>query len=75
MSVQSRVEALATRVANYLRDSVVPRMLPGGGTQGQVLAKTSGADHAVGWSTPQKITVGTAPPVSPAVNDLWLDTN
>ena len=32
--------------------AVVTRLLPSGGTTGQVLAKTSGTDYAVGWSTP-----------------------
>jgi len=32
--------------------AVVLRLLPSGGTTGQVLAKTSGTDYAVGWSTP-----------------------
>lgn len=52
MTVASRVTDLATAVGNYLRDSVLPRLLPAGGTAGQVLAKTSGADYAAAWQAP-----------------------
>lgn len=47
MSLQTRLTALATGIANYIRDSVTPRLLPTGGTTGQVVAKTSGG---YGWS-------------------------
>jgi hypothetical protein len=50
MALNTQINALATRVANYLRDSVLPRLLPSGGSTGQALVKTSGADFAVGWS-------------------------
>lgn len=52
--------------------------VPAGGTTGQVLAKTSGADHHLAWVTPSggpAITVGTTAPASPATGDLWVDTN
>lgn len=51
MSLVSQVSALATSVANYLRDSVLPRLVPAGGTSGQVLAKSSATDFAVSWQT------------------------
>jgi hypothetical protein len=50
MPLNTHINALATRVANYLRDSVLPRVLPSGGSTGQALVKTSGADFVVGWS-------------------------
>lgn len=52
MSLASNVGLLATRVANYLRDSVTPRLIPAGGSTGQVLTKSSAADYASGWATP-----------------------
>ena len=51
MALATQINTLATRIANYLRDSVLPRVLPGGGTAGQALVKTSGTDFAVGWSS------------------------
>jgi hypothetical protein len=50
VSVASQVGLLATRIGNYLRDSILPRLLPSGGTTGQVLSKTSGTNYAVGWT-------------------------
>ena len=51
MDLSARISLLATRVANYLRDSVIPRLLPSGGNSGQVLSKSSGTDYAVSWVT------------------------
>lgn len=51
-SLKERIESLSTRIGNYIRDSILPRLLPAGGTTNQVLAKTSATDYAVGWSTP-----------------------
>ena len=49
--LSTRVGLLATRVANYLRDNVLPRVLPSGGSTGQVLVKSSAADYATAWAT------------------------
>ena len=49
--LSARISLLATRIANYLRDSVIPRLLPSGGVSGQVLSKSSGTDYAVDWVT------------------------
>ena len=46
-----RVNLLATRIANYIRDSILPRVLPSGGSSGQVLSKSSSTDYAVTWTT------------------------
>lgn len=54
-------------------DTVEARSLPAGGVVGQILSKTGADDYAFGW-TPG-ITVGAAPPASPVVNQLWVDTN
>jgi len=51
MDLSARISLLATRIANYLRDSVIPRLLPSGGNSGQVLSKSSGTDYAVSWVT------------------------
>ena len=49
--LSARISLLATRVANYIRDSVLPRLLPSGGEAGQALTKSSATDYAVGWVT------------------------
>ncbi len=41
-TLKQRIEALATRTGNYLRDSVLPRLVPTAGTTGHVLTKTAG---------------------------------
>ena len=46
-----RITLLATGIANYISDSINPRLLPSGGATNQILRKTSGADYAVGWVT------------------------
>jgi hypothetical protein len=49
---KERLDLIFTRIGNYLRDSVLPRLLPTGGTAGQVLAKTTANNYAVGWADP-----------------------
>ena len=49
--LSARISLLATRVANYIRDSVLPRLLPSGGGAGEFLTKSSATDYAVGWVT------------------------
>ena len=49
--LSARVSLLATRVANYIRDSILPRLIPSGGGAGQALTKSSTTDYAVGWVT------------------------
>ena len=46
-----RITLLATGIANYIRDSINPRLIPSGGSANQVLRKTSGTDYATEWST------------------------
>jgi hypothetical protein len=48
MSFASRVNDLAGAIRDKI-NLMVPRLLPSGGTSGQVLAKTSAADYAAGW--------------------------
>lgn len=51
MTLIERIADLATAVGHQIRDAVLPRLLPAGGTTGQVLAKTGAADYAAGWSS------------------------
>ena len=63
-TLSERVALLATGIANYIRDSIKPRLIPSGGSANQVLRKTSGTDYAVGWVTHKtvqySITLGNA---------------
>ena len=49
--MSTRISLLATRIANYIRDSVLPRLLPSGGLTGQSLVKSSSSDYSIVWST------------------------
>ena len=49
--------------------------IPAGGMVNQVLAKRTSTSFDVEWVPQTKITVGTIPPSSPAIGDLWVDTN
>jgi len=49
MSLQGRLTDAFTAVGAYIKASVMPRLLPTGGSTGQVVAKTSGG---YGWVDP-----------------------
>jgi hypothetical protein len=49
VSLATQVSALATAIGNTLRDSYKPRLLPAGGTAGQVLAKNTANNYDAGW--------------------------
>ena len=51
MSLASRINDGFAAVRNKL-NLMVPRLLPAGGSAGQVLTKASAADYAAGWATP-----------------------
>lgn len=51
MTLSERVAALATAVAAHIKTAIAPRLVPAGGTAGQVLAKTSAANYALGWQS------------------------
>ena len=63
-TLADRIGSLSTRIANYIRDSINPRLIPSGGATNQILRKTSGTDYAVGWVTHKtvqySITLGNA---------------
>lgn len=50
--LSTRIGLLSTRIANYIRDSVLPRLIPSGGATGTVLGKSSATNYAVSWITP-----------------------
>ena len=54
--------------------------VPSGGITGQVLVKTSDTDYATTWQSLGTaalvdIHVGSSPPSSPTVGDIWIDTS
>ena len=49
--LSARINLLATRVGNYIRDSILPRLVPAGGTNGQFLKKTADTDFSLGWGS------------------------
>lgn len=51
MSLASRVNDLAAAVRDKI-NAMMPRLLPSGGTVGQVVTKTGPADGAAGWADP-----------------------
>ena len=64
-TLTEQVSNLATAVANYLRDSVVPRLIPAGGTTDNRLVKASAADYDVKWAVDKlvqyKLALGVTP--------------
>ena len=48
-TLKERLDSLATAIGNHIRDAVVPRLLPPGGTAGQALIKGTGTDYDVSW--------------------------
>lgn len=51
MSLATRIADGFAAVRNKL-NLMVPRLLPSGGSTGQVLTKSSSDDYATGWTTP-----------------------
>lgn len=51
MTLQGRLEALAAAIRGKI-NAMMPRLLPDGGTAGQVLTKTSANSYDAGWATP-----------------------
>lgn len=74
MSLASQVSALAGAIRDKI-NTIMPRLLPAGGTVGQVLHKASGTNYDTGWTSLTKVTAGTTAPTSPAIGDVWIDTN
>lgn len=50
MTLQQRISALITAIGADIK-TLFGRSIPAGGSTGQVLAKTSATDYAVGWAT------------------------
>lgn len=51
MSLEARIIALAQAIGEDIK-ALLGRALPPGGSAGQVLTKSSGADYAASWQTP-----------------------
>ena len=51
MTLAARISALSTRLGNYVRDNILPRLLPASGTSGQVLIKSGNGGYASAWSS------------------------
>lgn len=68
---------LSTRIANYIRDSITPRLLPSGGTSGQVLSKSSATNYDASWITPSSsgaisyVTAKLSADVQMATSNTW----
>jgi hypothetical protein len=49
--------------------------VPAGGATRDMLVKSSGANYDTEWRAFVELTVGTTPPSSPAIGDVWIDTS
>jgi hypothetical protein len=49
--------------------------VPAGGATRDMLVKSSGANYDTKWRAFVELTVGTTPPSSPAIGDVWIDTS
>jgi hypothetical protein len=63
MPLADGVTALAAAVRTKI-NLMMPRLVPAGGTSGQFLAKTSGSDYAVGWSSGATVVINAQTGVS-----------
>jgi len=67
-----RITALAAGVGTRLAEHL-PRLLPAGGSAGQVLAKSSATDFSAGWVDPtSNLHVGPDEPTF--TSGLWVQT-
>jgi hypothetical protein len=57
MTLIGRISALITSIGADIK-SLYGRVLPSGGTTGQVIAKSSATDYAVGWADQQNEDTG-----------------
>lgn len=51
MSLVSNIQAVLTRIAGEF-NTIKGKLIPAGGTTGQVLTKNSGTDHDTVWADP-----------------------
>ncbi len=79
MSLASVTTAGFQRVGNFLRDTVMPRTLPAGGTAGQALVKNTANPYDASWATvsagggaADPIDLAVLDPVAPATNRVRL---
>ena len=78
MSLSQRVVDLSAGIRDYIKQKILPRLLPAGGSAGQVLAKSAGANYSVTWVTPTgggatNLVIGTVQP-TPATGQqvFWV---
>lgn len=71
MSLVSRVTDLAVAIRDKI-NAMMPRLMPSGGTAGQVLRKTAATDYAAGWATMPTATTA-ADGVMSAADKIKLD--
>ncbi len=81
MSLASGIQALAQAIGNFLRDNVLPRLIPSGGSAGQVLQKVSPTDYHVGWATlagggggATQVFIGPTQPADTGQPYIWIQT-
>ena len=72
MSLASRINDGFAAVRNKL-NLMVPRLLPAGGSAGQVLTKSSAADYAAGWAGGRSLPLLPIQPFTFSRND-WMVT-
>lgn len=66
MSLVSNINLLATAIRDKF-NLVTPRLIPSGGSTGQVLSKTSNADNAVAWANSSGVSEGKVKAVAAAM--------
>lgn len=76
MSLTSRISDLAGAIRDKF-NAITPRLIPAGGSSGQVLIKGPGADYDAGWQTvagagPGNLVISEE---QPANSCLWLQLN
>ncbi len=72
MTLAARVTALAQAIAAKVKD-LYTKVPPAGGTNGQVLIKTSNLDYAYGWGTPAA-TGATIDDATTSASKVWSST-
>ena len=75
MSLATQLSNLTIRLRTKINE-MMPRLLPAGGSAGQVLAKSAGANYSVTWVTPTgggatNLVIGTVRPTPPTGQQVF----
>lgn len=75
MSLATQLSNLTIRLRTKINE-MMPRLLPAGGSAGQVLAKSAGANYSVTWVTPTgggatNLVIGTVQPTPPTGQQVF----